>query len=113
MKSIKKGHVCAMARLEQLTRGATVRGILPDILITVVDVQWHGDVAITLTYRDAAGHLGNETLYRDREPSLEIATVGLPWSFDGDGTLLRLVSEAYRIHLSRCRIRSPPSMARC
>src|SRR3989442_13418398 len=89
-----------MAQLEQLTRGATVKGILPDALITVVDVQWHGDVAITLTYRDAAGHLGNETLYRDREPSLEIATVGLPWSFDGDGTLLRLVSEAYRIHLA-------------
>src|SRR5258708_479471 len=89
-----------MAQLEQLTRGATVMGILPDALITVVDVQWHGDVAVTLTYRDAAGRLGNEILYRDREPSLEIATVGLPWSFDGDGALLRLVSEAYRIHLA-------------
>ncbi len=30
-----------MAQLEQLTRGATVKGILPDALITVVDVQWH------------------------------------------------------------------------
>ncbi len=87
-----------MAQLEQLTRGATVKGILPDALVTVVDVQWHGDVAITLTYRDAAGRLGNEILYRDREPSIEIATVGM--SFDGDGTLLRLVSEAYRIHLA-------------
>src|SRR5258708_2805628 len=100
MKSMKKGYVCAMAQLEQLTRGATVKGILPDALVTVVDVQWHGDVAITLTYRDAAGRLGNEILYRDRESSLEIATVGLPRSFDGDGTLLRLVSEAYRIHLA-------------
>lgn len=89
-----------MARLEQLTRGAIVRGILPDTLVTVVDVQWHGDVAITLTYRDATGRLGNEILYRDREFTLEIATIGLPWSFDGDGTLLRLVSEAYRIHLA-------------
>src|SRR5438270_2228588 len=87
-----------MARLEQLTRGATVKGILPDALITVVDVQWHGDMAITLTYRDAAGRLGNEILYR--EPSIEIATVGRPWSFDGDVALLRLVSEAYRIHLA-------------
>src|SRR5258707_1163031 len=100
MKSMKKGYVCAMARLEQLTRGATVRGILPDALVTVVDVQWHGDVAITLTYRDAAGRLGNEIIYRDREPSLEIASVGLPWSFDGDGTLLLLVSEPYRIPLA-------------
>src|SRR5436309_2400667 len=89
-----------MAKLEELTRGATVKGILPDALITVVDVQWHGDMAITLTYRDAAGRLGNEILYRDREPSIEIATVGRPWSFDGDGSLLRLVSEAYRIHLA-------------
>jgi len=92
--------MCVMARLEQLTRGAIVRGILPDTLVTVVDVQWHGDVAITLTYRDATGRLGNEILYRDREFTLEIATIGLPWSFDGDGTLLRLVSEAYRIHLA-------------
>src|SRR5258708_18019343 len=100
MRSIRKGQACAMARLEQLTRGATVRGILPDALVTVVDVQGQGEVAIALTYRDAAGRLGNEILYRDREPSIEIATVGLPWSFDGDGTLLRLVSEAYRIHLA-------------
>jgi superfamily II DNA or RNA helicase len=89
-----------MAQLEQLTRGTVVKGILPDALVTVVDVEWHGDVAITLTYRDAAGRLGNEILYRDSEPSIEIATVGLPWSFDGDGGLLRLVSEAYRIHLA-------------
>ncbi len=89
-----------MARLEELTRGAAVKGILPDALVTVVDVEWHGDVAITLTYRDAAGHLGNEILYRDREPTLEIATASHPWSFDGDGALLRLVSEAYRIRLA-------------
>src|SRR5438270_11093413 len=89
-----------MARLEELTRGATVKGILPDALITVVDVQWHGDMAITLTYRDAAGRLGNEILYRDREPSIEIATVGRPWSFDGDGSLIRLVCAAYSILLA-------------
>jgi hypothetical protein len=89
-----------MAQLEQLTRGATVKGILPDALVTVVDVQWHRDVAITLTYRDAAGRLGNEILYCDREPSIEIATVGRPWSFDGDSSLFRLVSDAYRIHLA-------------
>src|SRR2546426_5863251 len=100
MRSIRKGQACAMARLEQLTREATVKGILPDALVTVVDVQWHGDVAIPLTYRDATGRLGNEILYRDHGPGIEIATVGLPWSFDGDGTLLRLVSEAYRIHLA-------------
>src|SRR6266568_4480174 len=101
IKSIlRKEPACAMAQLEQLTRGATIKGILPDTLVTVVNVEWHGDVAITLTYRDAAGRVNHEILYRDREPGIEIATVGLPWSFDGDGALLRLVSEAYRIHLA-------------
>src|SRR5579884_1164819 len=89
-----------MARLEDLTRGTVMRGILPDVLVTVVDVEWHGDTAITLTYKDAAGHLGSEILFRDREPTLEIATHGHPWNFDGDGALLRLVSEAYRIRLA-------------
>ena len=39
-------------------------------------------------------------LYRDREPTLEIAEAGRPWSFDGDGALFRLLSEANRIRLA-------------
>jgi len=53
-----------------------------------------------LTYKDAAGRLGNELLYRDREPTLEVVSPGRPCSFDSDGALLRLVSEAYRIRLA-------------
>ena len=89
-----------MAKLEDLTRGASVRGILPDSLVTVVDVKWFGSSVVELTYKDSNGRLGNELIYRDREPSLEIVTVGRPWSFDGDGSLLRLVSEARRIRLA-------------
>src|SRR5438093_8527219 len=89
-----------MARLEELTRGASVRGILPDSLVTVVDVAWHGTTAIELTYKDAAGRLGSELLFRDREATIEIVTEGRPWSFDGDGSLFRLTSEAYRIRLA-------------
>jgi len=89
-----------MARLEDLTRGASVRGILPDGLVSVVDVKWIGTVAFELTYKDATGRLGNELLYRDREPTLEVVTTGRPWSFDGDGRLFRLLSEAHRIRLA-------------
>ncbi|TAM79793.1 MAG: DUF3883 domain-containing protein [Acidobacteria bacterium] len=89
-----------MARLEDLTRGATVKGVLPDHLITVVDVAWHGSSVVELTYKDATGRLGSELLYRHREPTLEIVSVGRPWSFDGDGAMLRLVSEAQRIRLA-------------
>ncbi len=89
-----------MARLEDLTRDAIVKGVLPDALVTVVDVRWFGSSVVELTYKDANGHVGSELLYRDREPVLEIATRGRPWSFDGDGALFRLVSEARRIQLA-------------
>lgn len=89
-----------MAKLEDITVGASVQGVLAKRLVTVVAVQWIGDVAITLTYRDAAGVLGSELIYRDREPSLEIVTEGRPWSFDADGSTFRLVSEAHRIRLA-------------
>jgi hypothetical protein len=89
-----------MAHLDDLTRGAAVKGILPENLVTVVDVKWIGTIAVELTYKDAAGNLGNELVYGDREPMLEIAAEGRPWSFDGDGALFRLVSEAHRIRLA-------------
>jgi len=89
-----------MATLEELKRGAAVRGVMPEGLVTVVDVAWYGSNVVDLTYKDAGGHLGSELLYRDREPTLEIATAGRPWSFDGDGAMLRLVSEAQRIQLA-------------
>jgi len=88
-----------MARLEELTKGSSIKGILPDGAVTVVDARWHGSV-LELTYKDAAGKLGSELLYRDREPSLEVVAPGKPWTFEGDGKTLRLVSEAYRIRLA-------------
>ena len=47
-----------MARLEDLTRGTSVKGILPDGLVTVVDVKWIGNAAVELTYKDATGRAG-------------------------------------------------------
>jgi len=89
-----------MARLEDLTRGAAVKGVLPDCLVTVIDVKWYGSAAVELTYKDPAGKPNVVLLYRDREPTLEVVETGRPWSFDGDGKLFRLVSEAQRINLA-------------
>lgn len=90
-----------MAKLEELTAGTWVKGILPDALVTVIDAKWHGSAVVELTYKDVAGRLGTELLYRDREAILEIAEAGRPWSFDGDGALFRLVPEAHRIRLAQ------------
>ena len=89
-----------MAKLEDLTPGAWVMGVLPDALVGIIEAKWHGSSVVELTYRDASGRLGSELLYRDREPTLEVAAAGRPWSFDGDGSLFRLVSEAHRIRLA-------------
>ena len=89
-----------MTRLEDLQPNAAVRGILPDALVTVVSVQWFGSEALELTYKSPTGRVANELLYRHDEPRLEIVEQGRPWSFDGDGALFRLVSEAHRIRLA-------------
>ncbi len=87
-------------RLEQLQPRCAVRGVLPDGVVTVVSVQWFGSEAVELTYKTASGAVTNELLFRDDEARLEIVADGQPWSFEGDGTLFRLVSEAQRIRLA-------------
>ncbi len=87
-------------KLEDLQPDATVRGILPDALVTVVSVAWHGADALTLVHRYPNGRVADEILYRHDEPRLAIVEAGRPWSFDGDGALFRLVSEAHRIRLA-------------
>lgn len=89
-----------MTQLEDLTRGAAVKGILPNYTVTIINAQWHSTDVVELTYKDTSGQPHTEILFRDREPTLELVTEGSPWSFDGDGSLLRLVSEAYRIRLA-------------
>ncbi len=89
-----------MSKLEDLKVNASVRGVLPDSLVTIVSVQWYGSEALELTYKTPVGRVANELLYRHDEARLEIVEVGRPWSFDGDGALFRLVSEAQRIRLA-------------
>jgi hypothetical protein len=74
-----------MARLEDLRKGASVRGILADCLVAVVDVKWYGSAAIELTYKDSGGKPGVVLLYRDREPNLEVVEVGRPRSSTATG----------------------------
>jgi len=74
-----------------------VRGVLPNALVEVRAVTWHGTRAITLTYRGTDGNTGERIIYRDDEATLEIEAPGRAWSFDADGNLFRLVSEARRI----------------
>ena len=87
-------------RLEDLQPRAAVRGVSPDGLVTVVSVQWFGSEAVELTCKTPDGAVANELLYRDDEARIEAVSAGRPWSFDGDGALFRLASEAQRIRFA-------------
>ncbi|MGH7903853.1 MAG: helicase-related protein [Candidatus Dormibacteraceae bacterium] len=89
-----------MARLEEFTPGSRVLGLLPEGAVRVVQAEWHSQSAVVLTYTDGAGKPGQQLVYRDDEVRLTIEQAGRPWSFDGDGRLFRLVSEASRISLA-------------
>src|SRR5713101_1763116 len=89
-----------MSLLEELVPGVTVKGLLPGSSATIISVKRYGSTSAELVYQDAGGRLGSELLYSDSVANLEIVPAGLPWSFDGDGALFRLTSEAYRIRLA-------------
>ena len=89
-----------MARLEDLTVGSRVKGLVGNVNVTIVAVKWYGTAVLEVTFKDTKGQLGNQLLYREDEAGLTIEDQNLPWSFDGNADKLRLVSEAYRIHLA-------------
>ncbi len=89
-----------MAKLEDIKTGAVVRGLLPSGLVTIVNAQWYGNDAVEVTYKDASGRPSNQLLYRSDENTFGVEEEGLPWSFNGDGSLFRLASEARRIQLA-------------
>lgn len=88
------------ARLEDIKNGASVRGIASAQPVQVVSVDWIGDQAISVVFRDHSGTVAESILYRDDEHRLDVEKTGRPWSFDADGGLLRLVTEANRIKLA-------------
>ncbi|QDV73809.1 helicase-related protein [Botrimarina mediterranea] len=89
-----------MTRLEDITKNSAVRGILPNVTVKIIDAQPFGSGALKIVYETPEGATDQEILYRDREPTLELVETGRPWSFTGDGELLRLTSEALRIQLA-------------
>ena len=91
-----------MARLEDLTPGARIKGILPDRWVEVVTSRWFGSTVIELSYRDDAGRPDRVLLYRDNEPGIQLASASPDWTFDANGEIHKLVSNAYS-HPARAR----------
>ena len=85
-----------------LIPGARIAGVVPDGPVSVVFFAPGGDTAGTLTYRDSSGLLNERIVTSDDIAGFDVATQRR-WSFDADGGLFRLASEARRLknaHLS-------------
>ena len=89
-----------MAKLEDLTVGSSVKGLVNNEAVQVVAVKWYGSSVLEVTFKNSKGQLANQLVYREDEAHLEMMDDNLPWSFDADGETVRLVSEAYRINLA-------------
>ena len=89
-----------MSKLEELTVGCSVNGLVNNESVQVVAVKCFGSAVLEITYKNSQGLLANQLLYREDEARLEVQDANLPWSFDADGDTVRLASEAYRINLA-------------
>ena len=89
-----------MTRLEDLTVGSKVSGLVNNESVQIVAVKWYGSSVLEITYKTSKGMLANQLLYREDEARLDVEADNLPWSFDADGDTVRLASEAYRINLA-------------
>ena len=89
-----------MITLEQLEGKMRVNGIVPGQTVEILMVEQNSPNAVTVVYRLTDGSVKERLLYRSDEEALFKTSDQRPWPFDGDGQMLRLVSEAYRIELA-------------
>ena len=93
-------------QLEDLKPNASVRGILPDSLVTVVNVKLYGDDALELTYKTATGKVENRLVYREDEARLEVVKLGRPWTLTAMGLYYawspRRSTSVWRTSSTRC-----------
>ena len=85
--------------LIELKQGVRVTGVVPGGPVEVVAVERSGGDVVNLVYRSEAGGL-DQRLVTAAEAGRFEAAAERRWSFDADGGLFRLASEASRIKLA-------------
>lgn len=89
-----------MLRLEDIQKNAHLEGIVSGQVVRIIATESAGSDGLTVYYKTAEGKPAERMLFRADEPSLSIATVNRPWSFEASGDDLKLGIEAYRIRLA-------------
>ncbi len=86
-------------RLEELTVGLRLAGLVPGETVAVLGAQWHGADAVELTYKATSGALGQQVVFRTDEARLSQAQIG-GRAFDAPANDFKLAAEAQRIRLA-------------
>ncbi|MGB7414325.1 MAG: hypothetical protein WA902_08970, partial [Thermosynechococcaceae cyanobacterium] len=89
-----------MAKIDDIKPGVLIEGLSSIGLAKIIGVENHGDLGVTVVFKDASGSLKDQLLYVEEINKLNLAEKELLWSFKADASLFRLVSEAYRIQLA-------------
>lgn len=45
-----------MTRLENITKGTYLNGVIPNQTVEVIDAQWHGSDVVEITFKDSLGN---------------------------------------------------------
>jgi superfamily II DNA or RNA helicase len=87
-------------KLQDIKAGLSLSGVEPTQIVTVVATVPQGDGAVQLIYRTPDGGMKERLLLSADEPTISVAIVERPFSFDGDGAAFQLACEAKRIDLA-------------
>lgn len=86
-------------KLEDISSGQRLGGVIPEDTVTVIAAQWHGRDAVELTFRPTIGRIDQRILYRADEDRVDAAgAAGRP--FDATAADFKLAAEAQRIRLA-------------
>ncbi len=86
-------------RLQDITQGQRLTGVVPGEVVTVIAVQAHGGEAVEVTFKTASGNLDQRLLFRDDEARVN-STQAAGRPFDAPAADFKLAAEAQRIRLA-------------
>ena len=86
--------------LSDLEVGKKFTGLVPNRVIEIIFVKFHGDEFAEVTYKDDYGNFGSQMLNSDQLEELNLLEVSSQWKFDASAEDFRLTSEAYRMSVA-------------
>ena len=86
--------------LKDIRTGAKVVGLTSHGVATVASVEWYGEQALKVIFEGPDGKVAYRILFEDDVTGIDMVSEGQFWTFDADGSTLRMAIEATRIRLA-------------